>query len=196
MDLTPIQQEIWERVCQDLAEEPVASPDHSMRVAGWACRIGKEAGADIGGLVTAALLHDIGAVIDRERHYLEGRQRAEDILSEVGYPEDRRGAALHILESHSRYGGPPPLTTEAKIGKDADALEWAGAIGLVRAIVRGIAEGHFSGHVEDLPAYLEQEITKVEGTFHTEQAEAVGQDRIGYMRSFLERVRQELEFEA
>jgi len=196
LELSPIQQQIWERVRHDLAEEPVASPDHSMRVAGWAARIGKDAGADVRGLVTAALLHDIGAVIDRERHYLEGRQRAEEILAEVGYPEDRRSAALHILESHSRYGGPPPLTTEAKIGKDADALEWSGAIGLVRSIVRGVAEGNFSGHLEDLLAYLEGEIGKVEGTFHTEQAEALGQGRIAYMRSFLERIRQELEFEA
>ena len=51
-------------------------------------------------------------------------------------------------------------------------------------------------HGADLPAYLEGEIEKVEGTFHTEQAEALGQGRIAYMRRFLERIRQELDFEA
>ncbi len=39
-------------------------------------------------------------------------------------------------------------------------------------------------------------LAKVEGTFHTKQAEEFGQCRLQFMKSFLERFERELKFEA
>ena len=114
----------------------------------------------------------------------------------MGFSEDKIDAALHVLEAHSRYGGPAPRTTEAEVGQDADALEYVGAIGILRALVRGLNDGSFNGKISEFPDYLRSILKKVEGTFHTKQAEELGRSRLEYMKSFLERIEKELKFEA
>ena len=196
MELNQIQERIWQHVKADLDEEPVASTDHVERMTRWCQELGPAADADMEVLIPGALLHDVGVVINRKKHYVAGRTRATEILRDSGFPEDKIDAALHVLEAHSRYGGPEPQTTEAKVGQDADALEYIGAIGTLRAVVRGLNDGSFSGKISDFPAYLRSILDKVEGTFHTEQAEELGKSRLKYMRSFLERIEQELRNEA
>jgi uncharacterized protein len=196
MELNQIQERIWQHVKADLDEEPVASTDHVERMTRWCQELGPAADADMEVLIPGALLHDVGVVINRKKHYVAGRTRAAEILRESGFPEDKIDAALHVLEAHSRYGGPEPQTTEAKVGQDADALEYIGAIGTLRAVVRGLNDGSFSGKICDFPDYLRSILDKVEGTFHTEQAEKMGKSRLKYMRSFLKRIEQELRNEA
>jgi uncharacterized protein len=196
MELTEIQKEIWEQVQADLAHEPVASPDHVERMTTWCQRLGPAEGADMEVLVAGALLHDVGVVIDRKTHYVVGRTRAKEILHQVGFPDEKVAASLHVLESHSRYGGPAPRSAEARIGQDADALEYIGAIGVLRALIRGITDGSFNGKVSDFPGFLRSTLAKVEDTFHTKEAEEVGRSRVAYMKSFLERIEKELSFEA
>lgn len=196
MELSELQKKIWQHVKADLADEPVASTDHVERMTRWCQKLGPAADADMEILIPGALLHDVGVVINRKKHYVVGRRRAAEILQESGFPEEKIDAALHVLESHSRYGGPDPQTTEAKVGQDADALEYIGAIGILRAVVRGLNDGSFSGKIKDFPEYLRSILAKVEGTFHTEKAEELGRSRLKYMRSFLERIEKELQNEA
>ncbi len=196
MELTDTQKKIWEQVQADLAREPVASPDHVERMTTWCQRIGPAKGADMEVLVAGALLHDVGVVVDRNTHYEVGRARAKEILHQVDFPDEKIAASLHVLESHSRYGGPAPKSVEARVGQDADALEYIGAIGILRALVRGLHDGSFNGKICDFPGFLRSTINKVEETFHTKEAEAIGRSRLGYMKSFLERMEQELNFEA
>ncbi len=196
MELTEIQKKIWEQVQADLAHEPVASPDHVERMTTWCQRLGPAEGADMEVLVAGALLHDVGVVIDRKTHYVVGRTRAREVLHQAGFPDDQIAAALHVLETHSRYGGPSPESVEAQIGQDADALEYIGAIGILRALVRGLNDGSFNGRTSDFPGFLRSILAKVEGTFHTKKAEEIGRSRLRYMKSFLERIERELNFEA
>jgi uncharacterized protein len=196
MQLNQIQKRIWQHVKGDLAHEPVASTDHVERMTRWCQELGPAIDADMEVLIPGALLHDVGVVINRKKHYVAGRTRAAEILRESGFPEEKIEAALHVLEAHSRYGGPEPQSTEAKVGQDADALEYIGAIGILRAVVRGLNDGSFSGKISDFPEYLRSILAKVEGTFHTRKAEKLGQSRLKYMRSFLERIEQELRHEA
>ena len=196
MQLNQLQKRIWQHVKGDLAHEPVASTDHVERMTRWCQELGPAIDADMEVLIPGALLHDVGVVINRKKHYVVGRTRAVEILRDSGFPEEKIDATLHVLEAHSRYGGPEPQTPEAKVGQDADALEYIGAIGILRAVVRGLNDGSFSGKISDFPEYLRSVLAKVEGTFHTEKAEELGQSRLEYMRSFLERIEQELQNEA
>ena len=192
MELNKLQQKIWHFVESDLSNEPVASTDHVERMTTWCQKLGPLRGADMDILVAGALLHDIGVVINRKDHYIVGRDRAKAILQEVDFPEENIDAAIHVLETHSRYGGPEPQTTEAEVGQDADALEYIGAIGILRALIRGLNDGSFDGKISSFPDYLRSILSKVEGTFHTKEAERIGQSRIEYMQRFLERIEKEL----
>jgi uncharacterized protein len=196
MKLSTQQQKIWDQVKQTLASEPVASVDHVERMTTWCQKLGEAAGANMDVLTAGALLHDVGVTVNRKLHYKVGRQRAAEILKEVGFPEEMAEEALHVLESHSRYGGPDPRTLEAKVGQDADALEYIGAIGILRAVVRGLNDGSFDGKIDSFPDYLRSILAKVEGTFHTKQAAAFGRPRLAYMKSFLEHIEKELKGEA
>jgi uncharacterized protein len=196
MELTPRETQVWMRVKADLAAEPVASPDHVERMTGWCQRLGPGQGADMEVLVAGALLHDVGVPIDRKTHYLVGKVRAREILEQVGFPEGKIQGALHVLEAHSRYGGPSPETTEARVGQDADALEYLGAIGIMRALVRGVKDGSFSGNMNEFPEFLRSVLAKVEGSVHTPRAEALGRSRVEYMRQFVDRMEKELAFQA
>ncbi len=197
MELSEIQEKIWSHAKSDLAEEPVASTDHVERMTAWCQELGPEVGADMEVLVAGALLHDVGVVIDRKRHFVVGCHRAAEILKEAGFPQEKIDAALHVLEAHSRYGGAPaPETAEARVGQDADALEYIGAIGIIRAVIRGLNDGSFDGKISGFPKYLRSVLAKVEGTFHTEKAGELGRSRVEYMRTFLERIEKELRMEA
>jgi uncharacterized protein len=194
MELTKLQEKIWSYVQSDLAQEPVASTDHVERMTIWCQKLAPEE-ADMEVLVAGALLHDIGVPIDRKTHYVVGRKRAAEILKQVGFPREKTDAALHVLEAHSRYGGPEPQTLEAKVGQDADALEYIGAIGILRALVRGVNDGSFDGKISHFPDYLRSILAKVEDTFHTQKAQEVGGSRLEYMKRFLERIERELRHE-
>lgn len=195
MELTEIQQSIWSCVQSDLAQEPVASTDHVERMTIWCQKLAPTEGADMEVLVAGALLHDIGVPIDRKTHYVVGRNRAAKILKQVGFPQEKIDAVLHVLEAHSRYGGPEPQTLEARVGQDADALEYIGAIGILRALVRGLNDGSFDGRISRFPDYLRSILAKVEETFHTKEAEELGRSRLEYMKRFLERIEKELRHE-
>jgi len=195
MELTEQQESIWRQVKSDLANEPVAGTDHVERMVTWCQRLGPGEEADMEILIAGALLHDVGVVIDRKKHYVVGRKRAAEILHQVGFPENKIDEVLHVLEAHSRYGGPEPESKEAKVGQDADALEYIGAIGILRTVVRGLSDGSFDGKISSFPDYLRSILAKVEGTFHTKQAEELGRSRLEYMRNFLERIEKELKYE-
>ena len=196
MELNEMEKKIWEMVETTLRDEPVASPDHVQRMTGWCQKLGPGHGVDLDVLVPGALVHDVGVVDDRKNHYTVGRVRAGEILRDAGMPGDKIEPALHVLESHSRYGGPAPETIEAKVGQDADALEYIGAIGIIRMVVRGMTDGSYNGRASDFPEFMRSIMAKVENTFHTAEAGRIGAGRIEYMYRFLERIEQELKEEA
>jgi len=196
MKLNPTQEKIYARVRQVLAEEPVASVDHVERMVTWCQLLGRDLSPDMEALVAGALVHDIGVVVDRPTHYEAGIPLAREIMSQAGLAEDKIEAAIEVMQTHSRYGGPEPASLEAKIGQDADALEYLGAIGIVRCVVRGLKDGSFDGKMAHFPEFMKSIIAKVEGTFHFEQSEKLGRERLEFMQLFYDRVVQELKGEA
>jgi HD superfamily phosphodiesterase len=131
MKLNKGQERIWKVIESELGNESVAGPDHVERMT-TRC---KSFGTDVGVLVSGALLHDTGVVVDRRKHCEVEKIRAAEILKNTEFPKEKIDVAFHVGEAQSRYGGPDPQTIEARIAQDADALEYGGAIGFIRAVV-------------------------------------------------------------
>lgn len=195
MQLNPTEQKIYQRVKEILADEPVASVDHVERMVTWSQKLSQGLEPDPEVLVAGALVHDIGVVLDRPKHFEAGMPLAREVLREAGLSEEKIEPALHVMQAHSRYGGPEPQTLEAKIGQDADALEYLGAIGVVRLVVRGLKDGSFDGKISKFPDFMRSIIAKVDDTFHTDKAEELGRERLEFMRRFNERIEQEIKGE-
>lgn len=178
---------------QMLSNAAFSGLDHAERVRQIAEDIGQREGADLDILRVAALLHDIGVPINKERHYEIGALLAQGILLQFGFTEDEIEPIAHAIEAHSRYGGPDPQTLEGRILQDADAVEYVGATGLARAIVRGLESGAYSGDLSELPTLIDGLIERVDGTLHTERGQVLVRDRIAYLRAFQERLKAEIE---
>jgi HD superfamily phosphodiesterase len=177
---------------KEMAGEQFVGTDHLEGAFEWCQKIGRERNAEMEILPTAALLHDIGLTIDRTKHYEAGLPKARAFLEELGFKENEIQKILHIIEAHSRYGGPDPQSLEAEILQDVDAIEYVGAVGLVRGIVRALHNGSFSGKVEEVPGVIDDLIRKVEGNFYTEEAKRIVQKRIVFLRTFSDRMKKEL----
>ena len=149
-------------------------------------------GADIEILLTAALLHDIGVPIERKKHYGAALPKARVFLNELGFKEDEIQRILHVIEAHSRYGGPDPQTLEAKILQDVDAIEYVGAVGLIGGILRALQEGSFSGKIEEAPQLIDDLIKRVEGNFYTEEARRIVEKRIAFFKLLSDQLNNEL----
>lgn len=190
----------WEKIRQfinkEMEGEPVAGPDHLERAYGWSKKIGEKKGANPDVLLTAALLHDIGVPVDRKRHYEAGLPKAEAFLKELGDDPEAIQQTLHVIQTHSRYGGPDPESLEAKILQDVDAIEYVGAVGLVRGLVRALREGSFNGDVSQVPALIDHLIERVGERFYTEEVAAVIRKRMEYLKSFSAQLKKELDGEA
>jgi uncharacterized protein len=177
---------------KEVAGEQFAGTDHLERAYEWCQKIGGKKGSDMEILLTAALIHDIGLPVDPKKHYEAGLPKARAFLSEIGFKEDEIKRILHVIEAHSRYGGPEPQTLEAKILQDVDAVEYVGAVGVVRGIVRALHEGSFSGKIEEIPKLIDDLIKKVEGDFYTEEAKGIVEKRIAFLKLFSDRLKKEL----
>lgn len=181
---------------QMLSKATFSGLDHAERVLQIVEDIGRREGADLDILRVAALLHDIGLPINKERHYEIGALLARGVLLQFGFTADEIGPIAHAIEAHSRYGGPDPQTLEGRILQDADAVEYVGAIGLARAIARGVESGAYSGDLNELSALIDGLIERVEGTLHTEGGQVLVRDRAAYLRAFQERLKAEIEGQA
>jgi len=168
--------------------------DHSLRVLRWCERLAEDRDVDLEVLRLAGLLHDVSIPESgRLRHYDVSAEMAVELLRELGYGEEIVEAVAHCIRAHSRYGGPDPQTPEAEILYDADFLDYLGAIGLLRGVLRALVEGEYSGDVSEAPGVLEAILRKYKRPLHTEEARGIAEDRLRFLEAFLGRLRAELE---
>ncbi|MFS2160470.1 HD domain-containing protein [Pseudomonas sp. Pseusp122] len=109
---------------------------HLMRVWHNVCTLRNTEGGDQELLVAATLLHDCVAV-EKNSPFRSSASRlaaakAGDILTEMGWDEERIDAVSHAIEAHSFSAAITPKTLEARILQDADRLDAIGMVGVAR----------------------------------------------------------------
>ncbi|PHQ44418.1 metal-dependent phosphohydrolase [Halorubrum sp. C3] len=112
---------------------------HAKRVRDVALQLAEQHpdSVDRGVLAAAAWFHDIGRPRERagqiEDHDEWAANKVTPLIEAEGVAADRITAVEHCLRAHSiRASSPEPETTEAKLLFDADKLDAAGAVGLIR----------------------------------------------------------------
>lgn len=193
--------EIYEKIeafARDkMKEERVTGMDHTLRVWSWCKILGSSEDVDMEVIKTAALLHDVSCPTKgRKTHYEDSAQMTEELLRKIEYPEKKIPAILHVIRAHSRFGGPDPETREAEILYDADVLDFIGAIGLVRGVTRGFEE-NYKGNVSEALALFEGMINRVKSAralLYTKKAREVAERRFHFMKTFIARLGEELDF--
>lgn len=120
-------------------EHPAWGPAHSRRVYSLAHQIAREEGldADDDVLFACAWLHDVGtfgafACGDEDPPECAARA-AERILAEAGLPKEKIDLTAHIIRQHS-FEGEDRDSVEGRVMRDADMLEFLGAVGLMRLL--------------------------------------------------------------
>ncbi|MGI6132617.1 MAG: HD domain-containing protein [Bacillota bacterium] len=174
-------------------DHPFAGPDHVARVVALSMEIGASEGADAKVIEAAALLHDIAVPICASNHYETGALLARGVLAEAGYGPQEIEAICHAIEAHSRYGGPEPATIEAKCLFDADAIDYVGAVGLMRGIGRASTRGEYFGDVAQCLSIGRNLADSVRGICHTGKGRALMEERIRNLDAVMAILRGELQ---
>ncbi len=113
--------------------------DHVKRIVMNAARLATEEGADLGIVLAAAILHDIGFITnpaEPKRHNIHGAAACIGYLTEWGEVE-RRAISACILKHKGKYpgyNGPEPESLEEKVLCDADQVDKFGWVGLLQVV--------------------------------------------------------------
>lgn len=120
-------------------EHPAWGPAHSKRLYALAHEIALREDLDVDDdvLYACAWLHDIGTfpqfACEADDPPTCASKAAEKMLPETGFPADKVPLVATIIRQHS-FEGESRDTAEARVLRDADMLEFLGAVGLVRLL--------------------------------------------------------------
>lgn len=196
---------------------------HVMRVFNLCLVIAKtEKDVDLEVLKIAALLHDIGRKEEnldktgKVNHAILGAEMAGVILKDLGYSKEKIEAVQHCIRTHRFKGKLKPKTIEAKILFDADKLDVAGAIGVVRnscwigenkakiysdiPLSEYIKENLVDGIIKDkskhaLNIEYQLKLRHISKSFFTRKAREMAKERIEFMKQFFDRLEREIKGE-
>jgi uncharacterized protein len=149
----------------------------------------------------AALFHDVGRTAPGE--YTEHGQRSAEmalpLLSELPLSEREQADLVHAIRWHNSIRRDTPLL---RVLRDADMLDGLGAIGLIRAFMSKShlppyeAVNVFDGDDPWPPRSAADQVRGQMAWMHqmnTETARCLAKDRVAFMETFVEQVRQEVE---
>ncbi|MFQ5820434.1 MAG: HD domain-containing protein [Candidatus Heimdallarchaeota archaeon] len=175
-----------------IGSDPVSGLDHVQRVLRWCEVIGEKEDANLEVLRISAILHDIAVSQGRAIHAEAGAEMAHEFLQSIGIPDEKIKAITEVIRGHSRYGGPEPTTLEGFILRDADMLDYIGAIGIVRAILRDFQDKKYHRDPETVPEMIQSLKDRVEDKFYTNIARQTAQSLFKFMDQFIDILRSEL----
>ncbi len=168
--------------------------DHLDRVRRRALKLASsvpEGEIDLEVLSMAALLHDVDQPYhDKKGHVTRSLEKAEKILRDLGYSDDKRPRVLEAIFEHSSEDDSSPSSLAAKLLFDADKLDGLGAIGIAR-VFAFCGQGYLppSEALEWYRSKIERAIPMMQ----TKAGRQAGARDLAYVNSFLERYQEEEE---
>jgi len=167
------------------------SYEHTERVYRTCRLLSDNVGADESILLPAALLHDIGR--GEKNHASVGAERAKSILMELGFTKERIEMVADAISTHSFSGNKTAISVEAKILSDADKLDALGAVGIYRAAAYS---GEEPRGIDEFIAHFHDKLLGLSGIFYTEDAKLMAENRVTFMKTYLDQLGLELSQEA
>jgi len=192
-------------------DDPAHSWEHIKRVNRLALYVAEKENADTFIVGMAALMHDIGHLSnDTSLHHADlSMSIAGELLVAYDISAETREAILHAIAAHSFSLGIEPRTLEAKVVRDADRLDSLGALGILRWAITGtvrrteetqtyhpddpFAEWHILDDRRYMLDHFFTKLLKLDGTMATHTGRVLAQERIAFMRTYLDEFRKELE---
>ena len=192
--------------------------DHSMRVYNLALKIAEDEEIDSDVLQAAALLHDIGGekeiqdITGQTDHALVGAEIAKPILEQLDFPKEKIQHVQDCITTHRFKANRTPKTKEARILFEADKIDALGAIGVARKFMWvGKNKAHMYRKT-DIEKYKNENLQNkriMDKTKHSPQIEfeiktkhivekiqtpkarELCQERLEFMKAFLDRLEKE-----
>jgi uncharacterized protein len=170
-------------------------PAHGRRDYAMTMALAKAEGiaVDTDALYAAAYLHDMGGLppyaIPGVDHGDRGIQVVDTVLREAGFPMEKSPLVKEIIDHHQYYR-PPDTVAVAILFRDADILDFMGAIDVARIVSLTMREKF----TPDLPHAIEvvrQQLHDMPGRLQTAAAKREGQRRALEMQQFLDALAQE-----
>jgi uncharacterized protein len=162
---------------------------HSERVYELALELTKQQETDVDqdALLAAAYLHDVGALEPYRQEGVDHAERsaaiAEEMLLSVGFPTNKIPLVKEIILGHT-VNAPPPTSTEAIVFRDADFLDFLGAIGVTRMLaIVGIED--WTPDLKKAVSLIQRRCQELPGKLLTRPAKRIGKVRQAEMLSFL-----------
>jgi uncharacterized protein len=148
---------------------------------------------DTDALYAAAYLHDMGGLppyaIPGVDHGDRGIQVVDTVLREAGFPMEKSALVKEIIDHHQYYR-PPDSVAVAILFRDADILDFMGAIDVAR-IVSLTAREKFTPDLPHAIDVVRQQLHDMPGRLQTAAAKREGERRAIEMQQFLDALAQE-----
>jgi uncharacterized protein len=147
-------------------------------------------------LFAAAMLHDIGAIEGYSKPGVEHMARAleliDPILTEAGFPKEKIPLVRTIVSNHMYFSNPSGLPSEAVLFRDADTLDFLGAIGVTR-IFALTGKHRWAPDIDGAEATVRKNAAELPARLTTTAAKEIGAERVKEMNDFLDRLKREKE---
>lgn len=138
-------------------------------------------------LMAAAFLHDLGGLppyeIEGVDHGVRSAEIGIPLLISWGFPESKTEAVKEIIVGHIYYG-PIPQNPVARLFRDADILDFLGAIGISRILAANLELGNKPA-IENSIKTMQKLMEKLPSELASKTAKAEAKKRVKEMNSFL-----------
>ena len=165
-------------------------PAHGQRDYEMTLRLAREEGVTVDeeALYAAAYLHDMGGIPPYAKagvdHGDRSIQLVDSVLRDAGFPMQKAALVKEIIDHHQYYR-PADTLAVAKLLRDADILDFLGAIDVARILSLTTREKF----APDLPHAVEairQNMLQMPGLLQTAAAKREGERRVAEMRRYLD----------
>ena len=196
----PAQDGVWrqklEKYAVDHLEHPAWGVAHARRDYALTLELARRSNmkVDDDAVYAAAMLHDIGAIEGFSKpgveHMARARELIDPILSEAGFPDEKVPLVHAIVGHHMFFSDPAGQPAEAVLFRDADTLDFLGAIGVAR-IFALTGKHRWAPDIDGAEATIAKNAAELPAKLTTDAARKMAVERTAEMTRFLEALRAE-----